>query len=1010
MAFSPASQLHPSTFFDSLHSSFSRRLHFLCRPSSQSLGFSAFCAHKRCLHRKTPPLLPKTTSDDLSSAPSWIRSWERGVRPSPLLPKRPRAVLDYREGLSSDEDDVGTSRSTRSSTMEKIVEKLRKFGYIDDSREIKERPLPEKGSVEDIFYAEDGVLPNARGGLSLDVDEEARFPWEKPLEAKEGSARTKRSKTSLAELTLPEGELRRLRHLAIRMKSKTKIGGAGVTQEIVDLIHEKWNTSEVNSYKPSLVPAELDRPSTRDSNRHLSTAIQKERGKQSPPEIKYESEIDKLLDELGPRYTDWPGCDPLPVDADLLSGIVPGYKPPFRILPYGVKPSIGQKDGTALRRLARTLPPHFALGKNRQHEGLATAMVKLWEKSSIAKIALKRGVQLTSSERMAADIKKLTGGTILSRNKDFIVFYRGKDFLSREVAEALLERERLAKALQDEEEQARLRAASSVCSDIETVGEPGAAGTLKETLEADAKYGSKLVDDHVNKMRRAAEMARHAELVRKLEWKLSLAQRKIMKAEKALAKVEESLKPVGPTKDPETITDEERFMFRKLGLRMKAFLLLVIPSPNFIFSGRRGVFDGTVENMHLHWKYRELVKVIVKAKTFALVKNIALSLEAESGGILVSVDKISKGFAIIVYRGKEYQRPPSLRPKNLLTKRKALARSIELQRREALNKHIKNLNKRVDQLKSELVQMEDVREQGDDELYDRLDTAYCTEEEETEDEDDDAYLETFDSVLNTNRGEDGGIGSYPDEDEDEDDDYDEHDEANGIENYLDEDDEDSGVESRLNEEDDDEEDNRGDDEHEHGTTGNESGNINFTGELQLFVFLFWKLRSSVQISASNGLQILPSNSRRSNIPIEAREGDAYENDGALLLLLLQWIIPHQGITIFLFLFGFEPTSYLITFSSSSSSLAPLVLVVLMPRARSPETSVMAITKRSRPSQRELGGVGGDGDEVGVEDGGGVEQGVEIKGGNLEDRIRIGVDWLRLEWISRVDYMGEEKRN
>lgn len=30
------------------------------------------------------------------------------------------------------------------------------------------------------------------------------------------------------------------------------------------------------------------------------------------------------------------------------------------------------------------------------------------------------------------------------------------------------------------------------------------------------------------------------------------------------------------------------------------------------------------------------------------------------------------------------------------------------------------------------VQMEDVREQGDDELYDRLDTAYCTEDEETE--------------------------------------------------------------------------------------------------------------------------------------------------------------------------------------------------------------------------------------------------------------------------------------
>lgn len=99
-------------------------------------------------------------------------------------------------------------------------------------------------------------------------------------------------------------------------------------------------------------------------------------------------------------------------------------------------------------------------------------------------------------------------------------------------------------------------------------------------------------------------------------------------------------------------------------------------------SGRCGVFDGTIENMHLHWKYWELVKKIVKAKTFERVKKIALALEAESGGVLVSVDKVSKGYSVIVYRGKDYQRPPTLRPKNLLTKRKALARLIELQRHE----------------------------------------------------------------------------------------------------------------------------------------------------------------------------------------------------------------------------------------------------------------------------------------------------------------------------------------
>lgn len=46
-----------------------------------------------------------------------------------------------------------------------------------------------------------------------------------------------------------------------------------------------------------------------------------------------------------------------------------------------------------------------SIGRSRQLQGLATAMVKLWEKSLIAKVALKRGVQLTTSERMAEDIK-----------------------------------------------------------------------------------------------------------------------------------------------------------------------------------------------------------------------------------------------------------------------------------------------------------------------------------------------------------------------------------------------------------------------------------------------------------------------------------------------------------------------------------------------------------------------------------------------------------------------------
>lgn len=100
--------------------------------------------------------------------------------------------------------------------------------------------------------------------------------------------------------------------------------------------------------------------------------------------------------------------------------------------------------------------------------------------------------------------------------------------------------------------------------------------------------------------------------------------------------------------------------------------------------GLRGIFDGTIENMHLHWKHRELVKIIVDGKRFAQVKHIAIALEAESGGVLVSVDKTTKGYAIIVYRGKNYRQPSPVKPKNLLTRRQALARSIELQRREVI--------------------------------------------------------------------------------------------------------------------------------------------------------------------------------------------------------------------------------------------------------------------------------------------------------------------------------------
>lgn len=97
-------------------------------------------------------------------------------------------------------------------------------------------------------------------------------------------------------------------------------------------------------------------------------------------------------------------------------------------------------------------------------------------------------------------------------------------------------------------------------------------------------------------------------------------------------------------------------------------------------AGRRGVFDGVLEGLHQHWKHREVAKVITMQRLISRVIYTSQFLERESGGTLVSVDKLKEGYAIIIYHGKNYCRPSEKIAKNLLTKKEALCRSLEMQR------------------------------------------------------------------------------------------------------------------------------------------------------------------------------------------------------------------------------------------------------------------------------------------------------------------------------------------
>ena len=88
--------------------------------------------------------------------------------------------------------------------------------------------------------------------VSSDNDDNGRvdLPWKRePRRDSEVDAGQRRSKTLLAEQMLPEHELRRLRNISLRMVERIEVGVKGITQELLDSIHEKWKVDEVVKLK-----------------------------------------------------------------------------------------------------------------------------------------------------------------------------------------------------------------------------------------------------------------------------------------------------------------------------------------------------------------------------------------------------------------------------------------------------------------------------------------------------------------------------------------------------------------------------------------------------------------------------------------------------------------------------------------------------------------------------------------------------------------------------------------
>ncbi|XP_052171218.1 uncharacterized CRM domain-containing protein At3g25440, chloroplastic isoform X2 [Diospyros lotus] len=172
----------------------------------------------------------------------------------------------------------------------------------------------------------------------------------------------------------------------------------------------------------------------------------------------------------------------------------------------------------------------------------------------------------------------------------------------------------------------------------------------------------------------------------KILYKLRKAQKKEERLVEALKKIEpkESLET---THDPEILTPEEHFYFLKMGIKCK----------NYVPVGRRGIYQGVILNMHLHWKKHQTLKVVVKTFSPEEVKEIAAELARLSGGIVLDIQEEN---TIIMYRGKNYSQPPTeiMSPRSTLPRKKALDKSKYRDALRAVRKCIPRLEQDLELL------------------------------------------------------------------------------------------------------------------------------------------------------------------------------------------------------------------------------------------------------------------------------------------------------------------------
>lgn len=170
------------------------------------------------------------------------------------------SLIDFEIGgdvnFKEEEDSNSTSNGDDGDFTSLIVKKLKEF---DDDAKNSSLNGKSSGFKDNVPNFPDPLDSSGekQSGICSDSDvklmgffgngDSIGLPWE--------TEKWRKNNTEVAEKTIPEPELRRLRNVALRMKERMTVGAAGITQEAVDKIHEKWKVVEVVKLKFEGPPA-----------------------------------------------------------------------------------------------------------------------------------------------------------------------------------------------------------------------------------------------------------------------------------------------------------------------------------------------------------------------------------------------------------------------------------------------------------------------------------------------------------------------------------------------------------------------------------------------------------------------------------------------------------------------------------------------------------------------------------------------------------------------------------